>query len=76
MGPGFVSIKPPPLPDGGWGRGGPNETIQLNVLIANSGMVSGRLITAVSIIYGFLANFRPDKHISIVKRLVGNRINI
>lgn len=26
--------------------------------------------------YGFLANFRPDKHISIVKRLVGNLINI
>lgn len=30
-------------------------------------MVSGRLITAVSITYGFLANFRPDKHISIVE---------
>lgn len=30
-------------------------------LIANSGTASARLITAVSIIYGFLANFRADK---------------
>lgn len=36
-----------------------------------------RLITAVSIIYEFLAKFRPDKEVySIAKRLAGNLINI
>lgn len=51
------SSPPDPLPSG---RGGKRHH-SIKCLIENSGMVSGRLITAVSIIYGFLANFRLDK---------------
>jgi hypothetical protein len=57
----IASLKPRHRRD----RGTTRRSVQR--LIANSGQVSGRLITAVPIIYGFLANFRPDKKPTLLR---------